>query len=111
MATIVVGIMIMGVAGKIFFEGFIELSEHSADSESIRKIERILSEDKEISSWHALRTRKLGAELCVDVHILVNPDLSVKDSHDISVKIEERIMKELSKPVSILVHIEPQKEV
>lgn len=106
-ATIVVGFMIMGVAGKIFFEGFMELSEHSADSESIRRIERVLSEEKEVSSWHALRTRKLGAELFVDVHVLVDPKLSVLESHNISAKIEKEIKQKLSKPVNVLVHIEP----
>jgi cation diffusion facilitator family transporter len=106
-ATIVVGFMIMGVAGKIFFEGLVELSEHSADSESIQRIERVLSEEKEVSSWHALRTRKLGAELFVDVHVLVNPKLSVLESHNISAKIEKEIKQKLSKPVNVLVHIEP----
>jgi len=50
MATIVVGFMVMGVAGKIFFEGLFELSEHAADSESIQKIEEVLSEEKGVSS-------------------------------------------------------------
>ena len=84
-----------------------ELSEHSADSESIQRIERVLSEEKEVSSWHALRTRKLGAELFVDVHVLVDPKLSVLKGHDISVKIENTIKEKLSKPVNVLVHIEP----
>jgi cation diffusion facilitator family transporter len=106
-ATVVVGFMIIWVAGKFFIEGLIELSEHSADRESIRKIESVLSQDKEIRGWHALRTRKLGAELFVDVHILVDPKFSVVEGHDISIKVEERIKKELSKPVNILVHIEP----
>lgn len=106
-ATIVVGFMIMGIAGKIFFEGLIELSEHAADSESIQKIEKVLSEEKGVSSWHALRTRKLGAELFIDVHVLVDPKLSVLESHDISVKIEKEIRNKLSKPVNVLVHIEP----
>jgi len=109
-AAVVVGFMIIGVSGKIFFEGLHELSEHSADSESIEKIEMVLSKEKNISSWHALRTRKLGAELCVDVHVLVDPVLSVQESHDISMKIEEEIEKELSRPVNILVHVEPDVE-
>ena len=109
-AAVVVGFMIIGVSGKIFFEGLHELSEHSADSESIEKIEMVLSKEKNISSWHALRTRKLGAELCVDVHVLVDPVLSVQESHDISMKIEEEIEKELSMPVNILVHVEPDVE-
>jgi cation diffusion facilitator family transporter len=109
-AAIVVGFMIIGVSGKIFFEGLRELSEHSADSESIEKIEVVLSKEKNISDWHALRTRKLGAELFVDVHVLVEPALSVQTSHDISMKIEEEIEKELSRPVNILVHVEPNVE-
>jgi len=109
-AAVVVGFMIIGVSGKIFFEGLHELSEHSADSESIEKVEMVLSKEKNISSWHRLRTRKLGAELCVDVHVLVDPVLSVQESHDISMKIEEEIEKELSRPVNILVHVEPDVE-
>ncbi|HEA64705.1 MAG TPA: cation transporter [Candidatus Aminicenantes bacterium] len=106
-ATIVVGFMITGVAGKILFDSLIELSEHSADKESVQKIENVLSKEADISSWHALRTRKLGAELFIDVHLLVDPALSVQKSHDISMKIEGKIKKELSKPSNILVHIEP----
>jgi len=109
-ATIVVGFMIIGVAGKILFDSLIELSEHSADSESVQKIENVLSKEADICSWHALRTRKLGAELFVDVHLLVDPALSVQKSHDISIKIEGKIKKELSKPSNILVHIEPDIE-
>ena len=109
-ATIVVGFMIIGVAGKILFDGLLELSEHSADSESIQKIEDVLSKEAGISSWHALRTRKLGAELFIDVHVLVDPALSVQKSHDISMKIEGKIKKELSNPSNILVHIEPDIE-
>ena len=109
-ATIIVGFMIIGVAGKIFFDSLLELSEHSVDSESIQKIEDVLSKEANISSWHALRTRKLGAELFIDVHVLVDPALSVQKSHDISMKIEEKIKMELSKPSNILVHIEPDLE-
>ncbi len=106
-ATIVVGFMIMGVAGKIFLEGIVELSEHSADRESIRKMEKVLSEEKDISSWHALRTRKLGGQLFADVHVVVDPELSVIDSHKITMKIEEKIKEELSKPLNVLIHVDP----
>jgi cation diffusion facilitator family transporter len=106
-ATIVVGLMITALAGKILYEGLIELSEHSADKESIQIIENVLSGEKEVFHWHELRTRKLGAELFVDVHILVDPELSVLESHNISVKIEEEIKKRLSRPVNTLIHVEP----
>jgi len=107
LATIVVGFMIMGIACKILFEGAMELAEHSADKESIQKIEKVLTEEKGISSWHALRTRKLGGELCIDVHVLVDSIMSVLEGHDISVELEKKIKSVLSNPLNILVHIEP----
>jgi cation diffusion facilitator family transporter len=106
-ATLVIALMIMGVAGKIFLGGIVELSEHAADKETLRILEKVLSEAKEISSWHALRTRKLGGQLFADVHVVVDPGLSVLESHGISLRIEERIKKELSKPVNVLIHIDP----
>jgi cation diffusion facilitator family transporter len=109
-ATIIVGLMIIGVAGKILYEGMIEITEHSADQESIEKIRKILSEEPEVLDWHALRTRKVGGELFVDLHLLVEPEISVRDSHVICEKVEERIEKELNRPVNVLIHIEPYDE-
>ncbi len=107
MATIIVGIMIMGVAGKIFYDNLIELTEHSADTRSIQAIEKTLSHTKDISGWHALRTRSLGGELFLDFHVIVDPSLSVLESHEIIERIEKNILSELSKPANILIHIDP----
>ena len=106
-AAVIVGLMIIGVAGKILYEGLIEITEHSADKESIGKIHKILADEPEVSDWHALRTRKVGGELFIDLHLLVHPEMSVQDSHVICEKVEERIEKELKKPVNVLIHIEP----
>jgi cation diffusion facilitator family transporter len=108
MATIFVGIMIMGVAGKIFYDNLIELTEHSADKKSIQSIERILSQTEDISGWHALRTRSLGGELFLDCHVIVTPDLTVLESHKIIDRIAGQIQSELSKPANILIHIDPE---
>ena len=109
MATIIVGIMIMGVAGKIFYDNLIELTEHSADKKSIQSIERILTRAEDISGWHALRTRSVGGELFLDCHVIVDSKLTVLESHKIIERIEEQIQFELSKPTNILIHIDPEK--
>lgn len=106
-AGLVVAFMIMGVAGKIMVQNLMELVEHSADSESIHIIEEVLNQYQDIEHWHELRTRKIGPELFLDVHILVEPTLSVLESHKITEKIERAIQANLSRPVNILVHVEP----
>ena len=108
-AALAVGFMIAGVAVKILYENLMELSEHAIDRLSVRTIERILDNEEEVRQWHALRTRKVGAEHFIDVHILVDPDLTVTKGHEISMRIEERIKESLSRPANILVHVEPDK--
>jgi cation diffusion facilitator family transporter len=106
-ATVVVGFMILGVGIKIFYEGMVELTEHSADHESIYIIKDILSTEREIKGWHALRTRKLGGELFVDLHVLLDSQMNIQDGHEISLKIEKEIQGRLSKPANVLIHIDP----
>lgn len=106
-AAMGVGVMIIWVGCKILKDGLFELTEHSADEESIQEIEKVLKKDKEIKSWHALRTRKVGSRLIVDVHILVASNLSVSRSHQITTRIEEKIRERFTNPSNILVHVEP----
>ena len=106
-ATIVVGLMIIVIGVKIFFEGLIELTDHAGDKRSVQTIKHVLADQGDISGWHALRTRKVGGEMFVDVHIIVNPDLTVGQSHEISNRIEAEIKSRLSLPVNILIHIDP----
>jgi cation diffusion facilitator family transporter len=106
-ATVVVGFMILGVGLRIFYRGLMELTEGSADQDSIAAIKDVLTAEEGICGWHALRTRKLGGELFVDLHVLVDEKLTVRESHDISLRIEERIKARLFKPVNVLIHIDP----
>jgi len=107
MATVVVGIMIMAVGGKLLYDNLVELTEHAADEKTIEVLRRILSNENEIKGWHALRTRNIGGELFVDVHVIMDADMTVFDSHKISEKIENNIRKKISKPVNVLIHTDP----
>lgn len=106
-AGLLVAFMVMAVGGKIFYQNLKELLEHSADQESIEKIRSILDQLDEVYHWHKLRTRKIGSELFLDVHILVEPTISVLESHRITERIEKAIRQECTRPVNVLVHVEP----
>jgi len=60
-----------------------------------------------VRSWHKLRTRGFGQEAFVDVHIQVDPTLSVADSHAIASRVEEAVRGALGKRGSVVVHVEP----
>jgi len=106
-AGLIVGIMIIWVAGKIIFEGYKELSEHAIDENLIKVVKEILEDNDEVVQWHKLRTRKIGSELFIDVHILVLPELSVQKSHELTIELEQSIQKNIDQPINALIHVEP----
>jgi len=106
-AGLVVAIMIMAVGARIIFDNLKELSEHAIDEDMVKTVAELLTENRDICHWHKLRTRKIGAEIVIDVHIHVDPELTVRESHALTLDIEEAIANNLSQPVTTLVHVEP----
>jgi len=108
-ATIVVGLLIILVGVKILVGCFEEFAERSADSATVEQIERIIASENRIRQWHRLRTRNVGREVFIDLHILVDPQLNITAAHEIASALEEAMHARLSRPVNITVHVEPDR--
>ncbi|MHC4396237.1 MAG: cation diffusion facilitator family transporter [Planctomycetota bacterium] len=94
-AAMVVGYMIIRVAGRMIFGSFQELIEGSVDQETIEHIKDIINSDSSIHQWHKLRTRVAGREVFLDLHILVDPELSIAAAHEIAENLESSLHKQI----------------
>ena len=106
-AAIAVGLMIFLVAVKLLGECLRELTERAVDADTIEHIKNIINADPSINQWHKLRTRTVGREVFLDLHILVNPDLKITTAHQIAENLERSLHEQIVRPVNITVHIEP----
>lgn len=106
-AAIAVGLMIIWVGIRVIGDCLRELTESAVDSDTVEHIKNIINDNSSIRQWHKLRTRKVGREVFLDFHILVDPDLSIADAHQISEDLEETLDEQINRPVNITVHIEP----
>ncbi|MHC4657481.1 MAG: cation diffusion facilitator family transporter [Planctomycetota bacterium] len=107
MAAVGVGLMIILVAIRIIRDCLSELTERAVDSDTIEHIKNIINENSSIHQWHKLRTRTVGREVFLDLHILVAPDLSIAAAHEIAENLEKTLDEQITRPVNITVHIEP----
>lgn len=107
LAAIAVGLMIIMVAAQIFGDCMSEFSERSVDKQTVHQIETILTQESRVAQWHKLRTRRVGREIFLDVHILVDPQLKITEAHAISEQLETSLHTLLSWPVNVMIHIEP----
>ena len=107
-AAVAVGLMIVMVGVKVVNGCLNELTERSVDQKTVEQIERIIESEKRILGWHKLRTRSLGREIFVDLHILVDPELNVTASHEIADALEQSLHAQIIQPVNVMVHVEPK---
>lgn len=106
-AAVVVGVMVSLIAAGIFRDCLAELTEQAVDKATLDHIKDVIQADKQVRQWHHLRTRAAGREIFIDLHILVDPSLSISAAHDVSERLETELHKKLTRPVNIIVHVEP----
>ena len=106
-AGVAVGLMIIWVGVKVISDCLRELTEGAVDSGTVERIKDIINANPSIRQWHKLRSRTVGREVFLDLHILVDPDLNIAASHAIAETLENTLHEQMSRPVNITVHIEP----
>jgi cation diffusion facilitator family transporter len=106
-AGIVVGLMVVVAGGRTVRDVLHELVEGSLSRVERETIQAAIERVPAVRSWHALRTRSVGREPFVDLHVLVDPTLSLLQGHRISMQVEEAVESACKRPVNVMVHVEP----
>jgi len=102
----------LGVALIVIYVSFklgkrsIDVLLDRASENTYSKIESAMKGIPEISYYHDIRIRTSGADTFVELNIHVLPELSVKEAHDISHKVEEEIRKIVTR-CEVHIHTEP----
>lgn len=91
---VIISIYIIHSAYEIIRDGVYILLDASLDEAIVEKIKNIILEEKEISDFHYLKTRKSANTNFVDVHFVFSPGISLLRAHHAGDRIEEKI-KEL----------------
>ncbi len=105
--AILVGTMILMASVKVLLDSAGQITQRSVDLETKQKITEIITSAEQIRQFHKLRTRTVGRELFLDLHILVDADLTITQAHQIAENLEQNLHAKIDRPVNITVHIEP----
>ncbi len=105
-AAIAVSVLILVLAYRLGRPAVEELLEVSLPQEEQDKIAGIVNGIDGVKAFHNLRTRRNGNLRVVDLHIKVDGDLTVAQSHDITRRIEQQLAASLG-DVMANIHVEP----
>lgn len=106
--AVIVALLILKVVWDIASPAIFELSERGAGDEDVREIARLAESIKGVCSVHRLRTRRLGTGWFVDLHVLVDGNLLVREGHDIATQVQHLLLQEGPDIADVTVHIEPE---
>ena len=106
LAAIAVSVLILVLAYRMGRPAVEELLEVSLPQEEQEKITAIVNGTPGVKAFHNLRTRRNGSLRVVDIHIKVDGELSVNESHDITRAIEHGLSEALGE-VMTNIHVEP----
>ena len=107
-AAIAVALMVLKVGVELAWVSLRELIDTGLSTAQIRTIEKIITDVPEVKSLHVLRTRLLGGKALVDVHIQVEPHISVSEGHHISEAVRQRVISDVEEVDDVMVHVDPE---
>ena len=108
--AVVVSLLIFHAALKIIWPGIQELIDSGAPAETYEKIRAIALQNPRVREVHKIRTRYVSHSLQVDLHVLVDGQLTVSEGHYIAGDVKGRILEEGPDVVDVVVHVEPAPE-
>ena len=108
-AAIVVAALIMKVAIDLCRTALAELLEKSLPRDVEADILSIITANPKVQKPHNLRTRRIGSDIAIEVHIRVDGAMSVFESHEISKEIEQSLRERYGERTAVAIHIEPLK--
>jgi cation diffusion facilitator family transporter len=103
--AIIICIFIAYTGLTIFIEGWDILVDKAPPNSVLKAIEKIAMDVEGVREVHLIRARYLQQGIIGDMHILVDPMLTVLEGHRISEVVASRLKEELK--VSMIVHLEP----
>lgn len=108
--AIIVAFIIFKVGLDIFSSALAGLSDVAASEQDQQQIKQIALAIPGVIDAHAIRTRKMGSYIYVDLHIWVDGEMTVRKGHDISEEVKQKLIDEGPDVMDVVVHLEPQEE-
>ena len=107
-AAATVGIMIIHVGWRFGWQALNELVDRGLEQEKIDQIKKLIYSVPGVNALHMLRTRRMGENVLVDVHLLVDPLVTVSEGHQISETVRVHLIRSMDEVMDVTVHIDPE---
>lgn len=106
-ASVIVGLFIVKVAIDLLRDGIGDLMEQSLPDEVENEMLQLVASVPGVVKPHELRTRRIGNHYAIELHILMDGDISLRDAHEKASEVEDLLRHQYGDETHVAVHVEP----
>lgn len=107
LVALVISAIILRLGFSVGRDALNILMEASPGAEVLTKINRVSMGVPGVVGCHRCRARRVGSRIFADIHICVDPKMSVATAHEIATRVEHDLKTRISDLTSVVVHMEP----
>lgn len=106
-ASVIVGLFIVKVAIDLLRDGIGDLMEQSLPDEVENEMLQLVASVPGVVKPHELRTRRIGNHYAIELHILMDGDISLREAHEKASEVEDLLRHQYGDETHVAVHVEP----
>lgn len=106
--ALIIATLILKMSVKMIWKAISELIDTGADRELIENITHIITHTPGVNALHQLRTRAHGTNVLLDVHVELDPKISISEAHFIAEQVSDRLIKNIDRVTDVVVHVDPE---
>jgi cation diffusion facilitator family transporter len=109
-AAIIVALIMGSIAIRLLRRTVTHLADASLPAQEVSRVAALLQEHyPQLLDFHRLRTRKAGSQRHIDLHVMLPPETTVQQAHDLCDHLERDIRAALPE-TDVVIHVEPRQE-
>ena len=108
MASVIVGLFIIRVSYFLLRDGIGDLMEQSLPDEVEQEILQLAASVEGVVEPHELCTRRIGNHYAIELHILMDGNITLCEAHDKASEVEDLLRSHYGEETHIAVHVEPK---
>ncbi|KPP97606.1 cation diffusion facilitator family transporter [Marinobacter sp. HL-58] len=110
LAAVVISVIIIHIGWKFTWDSVKELVDTGLSPEDTKLLKETALAIDGVRNVHELRSRRMGHDIMLDVHLVVRPEISVSEGHQIGMQMVSAMREQLDNILDINFHIDAEND-
>ena len=110
LAAALTSFFILHIGWETFRGAAHDLMDGSVHGEYIQDVTALAEAVEHVEHVHEIRARRSGQYVIIDLKLDMDPEMTVKQSHDVATEVKRRIFERFSNVGDVMIHINPHDE-